>query len=129
MKPYGKELILDLHKCNVEMFTRESIEHYCKILCGKIDMVRGPLHFWDYQCEECGHFDKEDYDKAEDHVKGISAIQFISTSSIVIHTLDVLKNAYINIFSCKLFDPNVATNYSKNFFQGEVVGWEFRDRV
>ncbi len=86
-------------------------------------MVRGPLHFWDYQCDECGYFDKEDYDKAEDHVKGISAIQFIQTSSIVIHTLDVLKAVYLNVFSCKLFDPNVVANYSNIFFKVKLLIW------
>ncbi len=35
MKPYGRELILDLHDCDPTIFTREKIELYCVELCKK----------------------------------------------------------------------------------------------
>jgi len=55
------------------------------------------------------------------HMKGTSAVCFILTSSIVIHTLDNLKAVYINIFSCKEFAPDSATNFAQNWFEVEAA--------
>lgn len=115
MEDYGKELILDLHDCNPDKFTRKSIKKYFKELCNVIDMQREDLHFWDYE----GH--EDEYTKAPDHLRGISAIQFISTSNITIHSLDVLKRIYINIFSCKDFDENVVVQFSEKWFEGKAI--------
>lgn len=111
---YGKELILDLHHCDSSMFTRDSLKKYFKKLCELIDMERGPLYFWDYKD------DPEEYEKAEDHLKGTSAIQFIMTSNITIHTLDILREVYLNIFSCKDFSSHVVEEFSEKFFKGKV---------
>ena len=45
-------------------------------------------------------------------------MQFILTSTIVIHTLDLMKAAYvnINIFSCKEFDTDEAAKCTANWF-------------
>ncbi len=56
------------------------------------------LYFWD----DLG-VPNEDQ-QTDPKTKGTSAVQFILTSTIVIHTLDLMKSAYINIFSCKKFD-------------------------
>jgi len=115
---YGKELILDLHNCDPSTFTRKSLRKYFKELCKLIDMQRCDLHFWDYQN------DPEGYEKAEDHLKGISAIQFITTSNITIHTLDVLKKVFINIFSCKDFSEEDTVIFTAKFFGADV--WQYR---
>ena len=44
---YGMELVLDLHDCNPDTFTREAIELYFLDLCKLIDMEPCELHFWD----------------------------------------------------------------------------------
>ena len=118
MKNYGKELIIDLHDCDVTTFTRESLEKYFEELCTLIDMQRCDLHFWDYEGDPDG------YAEAEDHLKGISAIQFIMTSNITIHTLDILKKVFINVFSCKDFSEAVATEFSVKFFDANT--WQYR---
>lgn len=113
-KPYGKELILDVHNCDAE-FTREHIEKYFEDLCILIDMKRCGLHFWD-------DLDTPEPEKqTEDHTEGTSAIQFILTSNITIHTLDRLRKVFVNIFSCKEFDSNVAVEFTKGWFEGELV--------
>lgn len=112
---YGEELILDLHNCNPKRFTREHLEEFCKGLCELIDMERGELFFWDYQDEP------EEYEKAPDHLKGTSCVQFITTSNITIHTLDVLKRVYFNLFSCKDFDNKKVVEYVGMFFDGSIV--------
>lgn len=120
---YGKELILDLHKCNSKMFTRYQINKFFKSLCSEIDMEACKIAWWDYR----GY--SEEYENAPDHLKGTSAIQFISTSNITIHTLDVLKRVYLNIFSCKDFDVSVAADFSANFFHGEIIQQNTVDRI
>ncbi|HUS48595.1 MAG TPA: S-adenosylmethionine decarboxylase [Candidatus Paceibacterota bacterium] len=112
---YGKELILDLHECDVSTFNRKNIEEYLKKLCEIIDMERQDLHFWDYTGVP------EEELPTEAHLLGTSAVQFISTSDIVIHTLDILKKVFLNIFSCKDFDVDVASSFSEEYFKGKIV--------
>lgn len=115
MNSYGKELILDLHDCNPKTFNRMSIKHFCDALCAQLKMIPADIHFWDYIDSP------EDYEIDPDHLKGTSVIQFIRTSNITIHTLDVLKSVYLNIFSCKDFDTEMAGKSAKNFFEGVIV--------
>lgn len=122
MKPYGKELILDLHNCDPSTFNRESIEGYFKALCEKIDMERCDLHFWD-DLET-----PDDEKETEPHLVGTSAIQFIKTSNITVHTLDILKKVFINIFSCKYFNEKEAMVFSAKWFGGDIASGEVIDR-
>ncbi len=107
---YGVELILDLHGCDVSRFTREGIERYCAELCELIDMEQCDLYFWD----DVGIVDEEK--QTNPKTKGTSAVQFILTSTIVIHTLDLMKAAYVNIFSCKEFDAEEAAAFTVKWF-------------
>ena len=123
MDNYGKELILDLHECDPTTFTRESIENYFVQMCVKIDMKRCDLFFWDdfgLPPERC---------QTLPHLKGTSAVQFIMTSNITIHTLDLMKRVYLNIFSCKDFDPNVVEAFSLEWFKGKTVNKIEVDRI
>lgn len=119
---YGKELILDLVECDPTTFTRKSIKQFFVELCDKIDMVREDLYWWDYQ-----NVPEEEMD-VEPHLVGTSAVQFIRTSNIVIHTLDMLGDIYLNIFSCKDFDVIVATVFTTEFFKGSVRNSTVVDR-
>ena len=80
-----------------------------------IDMERCELFWWD----DYGLPVEEQ--QTEPHLKGTSAVQFIMTSNITIHTLDLMGNVYLNIFSCKDFDTKKAKNFSRKFFEGRVV--------
>lgn len=114
MKNYGKELVLDLHDCNPERFTKRCIKSFFMDLCRRIDMEQEDLHFWGYD-------DPKEKAKAPAHLKGISAVQFITTSTIIIHTLDDLKSVYINIFSCKDFSSRVVKDLCEEWFEGRIV--------
>ena len=107
---YGVELILDLHGCDAKTFTRSSIEQFCADLCELIDMERCDLHFWD----DVGVPEGEQQTDAR--TKGTSAVQFILTSTIVIHTLDLMNAVYVNIFSCKEFDTDEAAAFTAKWF-------------
>ena len=107
---YGLELILDLHECDDTKFTRNEIEAFCEELCRLIDMERCDLHFWDdveVPTEE---------QQTDPKTKGTSAVQFILKSTIVIHTLDLMKSAYVNIFSCEQFDTDKAAKFTAKWF-------------
>ena len=120
---YGIELILDLHGCDAAKFTRPSITEYFEEQCVLIDMQREDLHFWD----DVGL--SEEDKQTSPHTQGTSAVQFILTSSIVIHTLDQLQAVYINIFSCKVYDPKVAEKFSVEWFGATDCSARFIDRV
>ncbi len=112
-EPYGQELIMDLHDCDVRKFTRELLTDYFEQICHLIHMERCELHFWDDEGvpkHEC---------QTDPKTKGISAVQFILTSSIVIHTLEIRRSAYVNIFSCKHFDTEAATVFTSHWFKAE----------
>lgn len=109
-KTYGQELILDLHGCAASRFTRSAIVRFCAELCELIDMERCDLHFWD----DVGVPEAER--QSDPKTKGTSAVQFILTSTIVIHTLDLMKAAYVNIFSCKEFDTDQAARFTARWF-------------
>jgi S-adenosylmethionine decarboxylase len=115
MKNYGKELILDLHNCNVEKFNRKDLRKYFKELCILINMQRAKLVFWD----DIGVPEEEKQTLL--HTVGTSAVQFILTSNVTIHTLDIMENAYINIFSCKDFDSRAAREFTAAYFQGRIA--------
>lgn len=123
MESYGKELILDLHNCDNSLFTRKSIRQYFKRLCELIGMQDEDFYFWDdYRVP----LEKR---QTEAHLKGTSAIQFILTSNITIHTLDMLQAAYINIFSCKEFDVQKATDFTALFFRAKEHTSRVLDRI
>ena len=111
---YGMELVMDLHDCDPTKFTRENLTQYFIDLCLLLDMKRADLHFWDYE----GYpRQKED---APPHLKGTTAVQFISTSNITVHTLDDLRRVYLNIFTCREFNPAHAIEFTVDYFS---AGW------
>lgn len=110
-----KELILDLGSCNIFKFDRKSIERYLAEVCDILKMKREDLHWWDYED------DPEGYEEAPDHLKGVSAIQFITTSNITIHTIDTSEMVFLNIFSCKEFNPPQVADFSCVFFEGRII--------
>jgi S-adenosylmethionine/arginine decarboxylase-like enzyme len=121
--PYGYELILDLHGCDESTFTRASLQGYFAKLCEAIDMEPCELHFWD----DVGVPPEEQ--QTAPHAKGTSAVQFILTSTIVIHTLDLLKAVYVNIFSCKSYDRGIAEELTKEWFRTKDCRATFIERI
>ena len=119
---YGFELILDLHDCDSSAFNRRTIDKFFTELCDLISMEKAEVHWWD----DVGVPSEEQ--QTDPHTKGTSAVCFILTSTIVIHTLDILKTVYVNIFSCKTFDPSIAAEFTKDWFHGEIRNSTFIER-
>jgi S-adenosylmethionine/arginine decarboxylase-like enzyme len=122
-KPYGFELIMDLHGCDVSTFTRTGLRKYFAKICKAIDMERCELYFWD----DVGVPPEER--QTSPLTKGTSAVQFILTSTIVIHTLELLEAVYINIFSCKPFDRKIAERLTREWFAAKKCKTHFIERI
>ncbi len=122
---YGPQLLLDCSGCESQTFHRKNIEDFMEALCDTMDMDREDLYFWD-------DLDvPEEERQTEPHAKGTSGggvfrkkigIQFILTSSVVIHTLDVLGRCYIDVFSCKEFDESSVKILVYKHFKAKVIG-------
>ena len=111
---YGQELVLDLHGCDSSLFSRDHLDYYFTRLCELIDMEKCEVHYWD----DVGVPIEEQ--QTSPKTKGTSAVCFILTSSIVVHTLDLLQAVYVNIFSCKDFDSEIAAGFTQKYFQADT---------
>lgn len=104
---WGLSTIIDLRNCKHPFFTKPSfIATYIKWLVDKIEMKA----FGEPIIVEFGD---------DPRVHGISFLQLIETSSITGHFANQTKNAYIDIFSCKSYDPTDAQKFSQEYFEAE----------
>ena len=105
MKPWGKHLILDCAGCNFFLINdTTNIREFIKELANRIDMtVHG-----DPQIE----FLLPGTDN-----EGYSVLQMITTSNITIHFVNKTKEAYIDVFSCKDFDPKIVDDVVNKYFE------------
>lgn len=122
-EPYGYELILDLRGCDPSRFSRESLDGYFEKLCKALEMVKCERYWWD----DVGV--PEEKRQISPHTKGTSAVQFILTSTIVVHTLELLRAVYVNVFSCKPYDRAVAEQITKEWFEAKDCQSHFIERM
>ena len=123
---YGQELIMDIHNADVSKFNRKDLEQYCIDICALTKMRRADLHFWDFEGQQEQY---EIYAEEAPHLCGTSLCQFIMTSNIIIHSLDKWGKIYINLFTCKPFNPEEALKLTEEFFSGKVVSHHNITRV
>jgi S-adenosylmethionine decarboxylase len=116
-KTFGYELILDLYDCDLEVLeSKKKLAEYVNKLCPLIKM------------EKYGKTMLEYFGTKKLHTKGYSLLQFIETSSITGHFSEYWRIAYINIFSCKTFNPEIAKKFTKAFFKASKVKSRFIKR-
>lgn len=102
-KRWGLSAMIDLYDCDAEKIKSfEEIERFVIELCDLIDMKR-------YGKAMIERF-------AEGYYEGVSLLQFIETSSITAHFDEQENRAFIDIFSCKYFEPQQAADFCKEFF-------------
>jgi S-adenosylmethionine/arginine decarboxylase-like enzyme len=115
--PWGLLTSLDIYGCNPEIIRdARQIERYVVALCDLIQMKR---------FGEClvTHFGQDE------RVAGYSMVQLIETSLISGHFANLTNAAYIDIFSCKPYDPHEVARFSQEFFQGEAVEVHVTERM
>ena len=102
-KAWGMSTAVDLQDCHPDTIRdRHRIEAYVVALCELIGMKR----YGDCQIIHFG----------EGRVAGYSMIQLIETSLISGHFANDTNRAYLDIFSCKGYDPGIVEEFSKRFF-------------
>jgi S-adenosylmethionine/arginine decarboxylase-like enzyme len=100
---------IDLHYCNPDIIRdAEAIKRYVDELCKLIEMKK----YGDTQVVNFGE---------DERVAGFSMIQLIETSLISGHFANQTNHAYIDIFSCKYYDPQVAADFTQEFFQAKEI--------
>jgi S-adenosylmethionine/arginine decarboxylase-like enzyme len=100
---WGMSTSVDLQDCDPRMIrSRLRIREYVLRLCDLIEMRR----FGDTQIVHFG----------EGHVAGFSMTQLIETSLISGHFANDTNRAYLDIFSCKAYDPAVVEKFAREFF-------------
>ena len=104
-KCWGLLSSLDAKNCSPELIrSAEAIKEYVIKLCEVIDMKR----FGDTTVVHFGEDEK---------VAGYSMVQLIETSLISGHFANLTNAIYIDIFSCKIYDPYEAAEFTRNFFK------------
>ena len=105
---FGAELILDLHGCDPKLIrSKAKLATFARQLCRRIKMKR-------YGEPILAHFGHKD-----PMTNGYSLVQLIETSSIVAHFSEGTNKVYLNVFSCKEFDPADAAEFCRKFFKAK----------
>lgn len=103
MAYWGYHLIVNASACEKSAITNSmTVASFARRLVKAIDMVA----YGDPQIVNFGEGDKEGY----------TLVQLIETSNICAHFCNVSGDVYLDIFSCKQFDPNVAIEVFRQFF-------------
>jgi S-adenosylmethionine decarboxylase len=106
--PWGTSAAIDLHGCAVGALTDpDKIAAFVRDLVAAIGMqAHGPL-----QLDRFGNGELE----------GWSAMQFIETSSITVHADEVAGRCFVDVFSCRPFDADLAATVALEHFGGRSL--------
>jgi S-adenosylmethionine/arginine decarboxylase-like enzyme len=110
MNYWGYHLIINLGECDLDSIA-DSDNHraFLKELVERIDMKA-------YGEPIVEHFATHDADKA-----GFSIVQLIETSNICGHFVDKDGSGFLDIFSCKPFDPKEAIAVIQKYYSPRFV--------
>ena len=108
-QPWGLLSCIDLYDCDGNTIRdADKIRQFVKELCDLIEMKR----FGETQVVHFGE---------DERVAGYSMTQLIETSLISGHFANLTNTVYLDVFSCKLYDPQAVSDFSKTFFQADRV--------
>ena len=103
---WGIASSIDIYDCDPERIrSAEFIRQFVVDLCDLIEMKR----FGETQVVHFGEDEK---------VAGFSMVQLIETSLISAHFANLTNATYLDVFSCKPYDPEVARDFAERYFMG-----------
>lgn len=109
---WGYHAIIDLAGCNLNAITNyENIYNFAKQLVKDIDMVA----YGEPQIVNFGSGDKAGY----------TLVQLIETSNICAHFVNEYCEVYLDVFSCKEFDPILVEELAARYFGAKTVRQAF----
>jgi S-adenosylmethionine/arginine decarboxylase-like enzyme len=113
---WGLSTLLTIEDCNICYITDK------KFLCGFIGDLVDFLDMQQYGEPVIERFGKGD-------LLGFSVVQLIHTSCITMHFSEVDQRAFIDIFSCKGYEPSAVAEYCTGYLMGSsyTADWLFRD--
>lgn len=103
---WGIASSIDIYGCNPETIRdADAIRRFVVELCDLIEMKR----FGETQVVHFGE---------DERVAGYSMTQLIETSLISAHFANESNAVYLDVFSCKPYNPDLVEEFSKKFFGG-----------
>jgi S-adenosylmethionine/arginine decarboxylase-like enzyme len=116
IKAWGLLSCIDLHDCDPEIIRNaDKIRDFVIRLCELIEMKR----FGDTQIVHFGE---------DERVAGYSMTQLIETSLISAHFANQTNATYLDVFSCKPYEPKVVADFAKDFFKASEVNLQVNFR-
>jgi S-adenosylmethionine/arginine decarboxylase-like enzyme len=107
---YGKHLVLSATRCNEQLLDVEAIKAFLQALVDRIDMVA----YGDPLVARFGSGIEE----------GISGVQLIETSAITVHTNDMARDLYLDVFSCKGYNEVDVVSFVADFFGTSEINYQ-----
>ena len=112
---WGYHLIVNAGECDHAAITDYyTIFNFSKELVKQIDMVP----YGDPQIVKFGTGNKEGY----------TLVQLIETSNICAHFVNETNALYLDVFSCKQFEPKIVLALVKAFFDAKKIETHFLER-
>lgn len=106
---WGIATAIDIYDCDPGTIRdAEAIRRFVVELCDLIEMKR----FGETQVVHFGEDEK---------VAGYSMVQLIETSLISAHFANLTNTTYLDVFSCKPYDPDVVAQFARDYFGGSRV--------
>jgi S-adenosylmethionine/arginine decarboxylase-like enzyme len=103
---WGIASSFDIYDCDPETIrSAERIQEFVVELCDLIEMKR----FGKTTIVNFGE---------DERVAGYSMVQLIETSLISAHFANMTNAVYLDVFSCKAYDPKIVASFAKRFFAG-----------
>jgi S-adenosylmethionine/arginine decarboxylase-like enzyme len=103
---WGIASSIDIYECDpAKIRDANLIKQFVVELCDLIEMKR----FGETQVVHFGEDEK---------VAGFSMVQLIETSLISAHFANKTNTTYLDVFSCKAYDPEIVQSFAQQYFGG-----------
>lgn len=114
---WGYHLILDLGECNLmKIADAQNISQFSVDLVDTIGM------------KAYGNPIIEYFGVNKSETAGYTLVQLIETSCISAHFSETTKSVFLDIFSCKPFDSNLALKVVKLYFEPKIIKKKYLER-
>lgn len=106
---WGLSAAINLHGCDpAKVRDAAYIRRFVRMLCTQIGVKR-------FGSCRVVHFGERD------EIAGFSMTQLIETSLISGHFVNLTNDVYLDVFSCKYFDPQLVAQLAKQAFEANSV--------
>jgi S-adenosylmethionine/arginine decarboxylase-like enzyme len=103
---WGIASSIDIYNCDADLIRdADAIRRFVAELCELIDMKR----FGETLVVHFGEDEK---------VAGYSMAQLIETSLISAHFANLTNTTYLDVFSCRPYDPDAVRDFAESYFRG-----------